>query len=106
MDTHCPAEAMKTQAIYATQALPIRSGSAYACIDVEFRQSEYLNSIVEQVRRALKRIAVPMLGFKYFWSAQKIITGIETMHMVKTVRLDCPNRQPMSAANQFYSLVF
>ena len=24
-----------------------------------------------------------MLGFKSFWSAQKLISGIETMHMIK-----------------------
>jgi transposase-like protein len=46
------------------------------------RQSKYLNNIVEQDHRAVKRITAPMLGFKSFWSAQKLIAGIETMHMV------------------------
>jgi transposase-like protein len=47
-----------------------------------------------------------MLGFKSFWSAQKLIAGIETMHMVKKGQLHCPSGQAMSAAGQFYSLAF
>jgi putative transposase len=45
-----------------------------------------------------------MLGFKSFWSAQKLIAGIETMHMIKKGQLKCPSGQTISAANQFYSL--
>lgn len=84
----------------------IRSVNADACVDVELRQSKYLNNIVEQDHRAVKRITNPMLGFKSFCSAQKLIAGIETMHMVKKGQLRCPNGQPTSAAEQFYSLAF
>jgi transposase-like protein len=66
------------------------------------RQSKYLNNMVEQDHRAVKRIIAPMLGFKSFWSAQKLIAGIKTMHMV--TKGHCPNAQPMSVAEQFYSL--
>jgi putative transposase len=65
-----------------------------------------LNNIIEQDHRAVKRITNPTLGFKSFWSAQKLITGIETTHMIKKGQLHCPDRQAMSAANQFYSLAF
>ena len=47
-----------------------------------------------------------MLGFKSFWSAAKIIAGVETMHMITKGQLDCPEGQAMSAAEQFYSLAF
>jgi putative transposase len=47
-----------------------------------------------------------MLGFKSFWSAMKLIAGIETMHVIKKGQLRCPNRQAMSSAEQFYSLAF
>ena len=47
-----------------------------------------------------------MMGFKSFWRAQKLIAGIETMHMVKKGQLHCPDGQAMSAADQFYSLAF
>lgn len=82
----------------------IRSINDDACVDVELRQSKYLNNLVEQDHRAVKRITGPMLGFKSFCSAQKLIAGIETMHMVRKGQLHCPGGQTMSAANQFYSL--
>ncbi len=82
----------------------IQSINDDACLEIELRQCKYLNNIVEQDHRAVKRVTDPMLGFKSFWSAQKLIAGIETMHMVKKGQLHCPNRQAMSAADQFYSL--
>jgi transposase-like protein len=56
--------------------------------------------------RAVKRITNPMPGFKSFWSAQKLIVGIETMHMVKKGQLHCPRGKTMSAAAQFHSFAF
>src|SRR5450830_301640 len=84
----------------------IESVKADACLNIELRQSKYLNNIVEQDHRAVKRITDPMLGFKSFWSAQKLIAGIETMHMVKKGQLHCPTGRPVAAADQFYSLAF
>ena len=84
----------------------IRSVNQDACLDIELRQSKYLNNIVEQDHRAVKRIADPILGFKSFWSAQKLISGIETMHMIKKGQLLCPDGRSISAADQFYSLAF
>jgi len=68
------------------------------------RQVKYLNNIVEQDHRAIKRITRPMLGFKSFWSVRILIAGIETMHMIRKGQMDCPAGQTMSAAQQFYSL--
>ena len=45
-----------------------------------------------------------MMGFKTFWSATKIIAGIETMHMVKKAQLGCPDGLASSPADYFYSL--
>ena len=87
-------------------AAAIRSVNQDACLGIELRQSKYLNNIVEQDYRAVKRITDPMLGFKSFWSAQRLISGIETMHMIKKGQLHCPGGQPMSTADQFYSLAF
>ena len=84
----------------------IKSLNDDACLDIELRQSKYLNNIVGQDHGAVKPITDPMLGFKSFWSAQKLIAGIETMHMVKKGQLHCPKGQAMSAAKQFYSLAF
>src|SRR5499426_3490953 len=47
------------------------------------RQVKYLNNIVEQDHRAVKRVTRPMLGFKSFAAAQDTLVGIELMHMIK-----------------------
>jgi transposase-like protein len=62
--------------------------------------------MVEQDHRPVKRITAPMLGFKSFWSAQKLIAGIETMDIVKKGQMRCPNGQAITAAELFYSLAF
>jgi transposase-like protein len=74
--------------------------------DIELRQSKYLNNIVEQDHRTIKRIVRPMMGFKSFRCARIILAGIETMHMIKKGQLDCPKVKDLSAASQFYSLAF
>jgi len=74
--------------------------------DIELRQSKYLNNVVEQDHRAIKRVVRPMLGFKSFRCASILIAGIETMHMIKKGQLDCPKAQASSAVSQFYSLAF
>src|SRR5207249_5018750 len=51
------------------------------------RQVKYLNNIVEQDHRGVKRVTRPMLGFKSFTAAQDTLVGIELMHMIKTRQL-------------------
>ena len=82
----------------------IESVKADACVDILMRQNKYLNNIVEQDHRAVRRITGPMLGFKSFWSARILIAGIETMHMIKKGQMNCPEGSPASAADEFYSL--
>ena len=50
------------------------------------RQVKYLNNIVEQDHRGVKRVTRPMLGFKSFEAAQDTLVGIELMHMIKKNR--------------------
>ena len=73
---------------------------------IELRQSKYLNNIVEQDHRAIKRITRPMLGFKTFRCARILIAGIEVMHMIRKGQLGDSKDRASSAANQFYSLAF
>ena len=73
---------------------------------VQLRQSKYLNNIVEQDHRFIKRFIRPMLGFKSFRCARIVLTGIETMHQIRKGQLRNPRGQTPSAAEQFYSLAF
>src|ERR1700687_3299671 len=50
---------------------------------IEIRQVKYLNNVVEQDHRAIKRITRPMLGFNGFRCARIILSGIEVMHMIR-----------------------
>jgi len=73
---------------------------------ITLRQSKYLNNIVEQDHRAVKRVRRPMFGFKNFRCARIFIAGIETMRMIRKSPLGDVKDRASSAANQFYSLAF
>jgi putative transposase len=73
---------------------------------IEIRQIKYLNNIVEQDHRGVKRVTRPMLGFKSFEAAQATLVGIELMHMLKKGQLVEETRaEGLTPAEQFYSLV-
>lgn len=61
----------------------------------DIRQVKYLNNILEQDHRFIKRITRPMLGFKAFYSAEATIAGIETAHMIRKSQI------PANGANAF-----
>ena len=46
-------------------------------------QVKYLNNLVEQDHRAIKRITKPMLNFKSFRAARCVLAGIELLHMIR-----------------------
>ena len=50
---------------------------------IKIRQVKYLNNIVEQDHKTIKRLIKPMKGFKDFRCARLILSGIETMHMIR-----------------------
>ena len=70
---------------------------------LKVRQAKYLNNIVEQDHRAIKRRTRPMMGFKDFRCARILLGGIELMHMIAKgqMQTDGLNQTP---ADQFYSL--
>ena len=111
------AEAFLRKAI-RTQGLPEKitidqSGSNTAAITrynrmhkiaIIIRQSKYLNNIVEQDHRAVKRVVRPMLGFKSFWAARCTIAGIEVMHAIRKGQLETSSAKSQTPAEQFYAL--
>jgi len=72
---------------------------------IEIRQVKYLNNVVEQDHRAIKRVTRPMLGFKAFDAAQATLAGIELMHMLKKQQLLVEaGAKGLTVAKQFYML--
>jgi putative transposase len=68
---------------------------------VEILQIKYLNNLVEQDHRFIKKITKPMMGFKAFYSANATIAGIETAHMIRKGQLSEEN---IPAYKQFMAL--
>jgi putative transposase len=71
---------------------------------IVIRHSKYLNNIVEQDHRAVKRLVRPMLGFKSFWAARCTIAGIEVMHAIRKGQMITSGHLLQTPAEQFYAL--
>ena len=65
-------------------------------------QSKYLNSIVEQDHRFVKRLTRPMMQFKNFNSAKATLAGIELSHMLRKGQY--PDSDLIMPWEYFYSL--
>ncbi len=51
--------------------------------ETELRQSKYLNKLVEQDHRNIKRIVKSMMGFKTFNTGRRTLSGIEATNMIR-----------------------
>lgn len=71
---------------------------------IAIRQTKYLNNIVEQDHRGVKRVTRPMLGFKSFDAAQSTLTGIELVRMIRKDQMEGDEVEGLSAAEKFYAL--
>ena len=71
---------------------------------ITVRQSKYLNNLIEQDHRNIKRRIRPMLGFKSFRRAQTILAGIECVQMIRKGQLQPPDGEGLSPTEQFYLL--
>ena len=71
---------------------------------VVIRQVKYLNNLVEQDHRAIKRVTRPMLNFKSFRAARNVLAGIELMHMIRKGQLMLQGCSALCFADQFYAL--
>ena len=69
--------------------------------DMEVRQANDLNHVVEPDPRAVKRITRPRLDFQSFGSATVTRAGIELMHMFRKGQMRCATK--LAPAQQFYS---
>ncbi|SDQ31717.1 IS6 family transposase [Pseudovibrio sp. Tun.PSC04-5.I4] len=68
---------------------------------IDIIQVKYLNNIVEQDHRFIKRITKPMMGFKAFRSAAATLDGIEVAHMIRKGQL---GQEDGPAYRQFIAL--
>ncbi len=81
-------------------ALLFMLGGIFTQITV--RQIKYLNNVVEQDHRFVKKITKPMKGFKAFHSAEATLSGIELHHMLRKNQHKCSASK--TVFEQFYGL--
>lgn len=72
----------------------------------ELRQVKYLNNIVEQDHRNIKRITRPMMGFKSFNSARRTLRGIEVMNMLRKGQVNGIDKGDSVSGVKFIEAIF
>ena len=82
----------------------IKQYNAEESTRIKIRQCKYLNNIVEQDHRLIKRITKPMLGFKNFFCAQRTLAGIELIRMLKKGQMRYQAGMSKTPAELFYAL--
>jgi transposase-like protein len=70
------------------------------------RQSKYLNNIVEQDHRVPKKRVWLARGYQSFWTAWRILEGIEAVHMIRKGRVRWVVKGDAIAQMQFINELF
>lgn len=70
------------------------------------RQSQYMNNLIEQDHRFIKRQIRPGLGFGSYATAGKTIQGYETMNMIRKGQMEGIEKGNIKAQNQFIAALF
>jgi transposase, IS6 family len=70
------------------------------------RQCKYLNNVVEQDHRFVKRRVNPGMGFGAFTTAQRTIQGYEAMHRLRKGQLEGMAKKDVLAQNQVINQLF
>jgi hypothetical protein len=66
----------------------------------QLRQCKFLNNLVEQDYRLVKRRVNPGLGFRAFATAQRTIQGYEAMHMLRKGQIEGTAKRDVLAQNR------
>ena len=74
--------------------------------EAELRQCKYLNNIVEQDHRSVKRLTRPMLGFQSFHTAHRTLRGIEALSMIRKGQIRDVAKGDIIAQNAFVAKLF
>ncbi len=74
----------------------------YGCFQfINILQVKYLNNIIEQDHRFIKKITRPMKGFKAFHSASATLEGIEVAHMIRKDQFASQGKHPFQQFADF-----
>jgi transposase-like protein len=73
---------------------------------VELRQVNYLNNLIEQDHRFIKRLVKPGLGFFSFQTAGRTLQGYEAMHMMRKGQMHGVNKGDITGQVTFIAQLF
>ena len=73
---------------------------------VRHRRGRWLNNMVEQDHRRIKRRTGPMLGFKGFRTARRTLAGVEAMALLTKGQVRAAPANDISAQRAFVHQVF
>ena len=75
-------------------------------IQCELRQVKYLNNLVEQDHRFIKRLTKPGLGFFSFQTAWRTLQGYEVMNMIRKGQMRGVDKQDSTGQKAFIASLF
>src|SRR5215213_6656327 len=70
------------------------------------RRGRWLNNLVEQGHRRIKRRTGPMLGFQGFWTARRTLAGVEAVAMLAKGQVRGVSGNDMPAQRAFVHRIF
>ena len=109
---------LKAQHTQAPRVITVNKNAAYPVAiktlkddetisqETELRQVKYLNNVIEQDHRNIKRIVKPMMGFKSFNSARRTLSGIEAMNMIAKGQVDGITQGDSVSQAKFINKIF
>jgi transposase-like protein len=74
--------------------------------DSELRQIKYLNNLIEQDHRFIKRLVKPGLGFKSFHTARRTIQGYEMMNVIRKGQINSVRKGDIFGQKKFIESLF
>jgi IS6 family transposase len=73
---------------------------------VELRQVKYLNNLIEQDHRFIKRLVKPGMGFFSVETAGRTLQGYEAMHMIRKGQMQGVNKEDITGQVTFIASLF
>jgi transposase, IS6 family len=74
--------------------------------ETELRQVKYLNNLIEQDHRFIKRRTNPGLGFGWFNTARRMIQGYEAMNMIRKGQIKDVEEGDVIGQISFFNEIF
>lgn len=87
-------------------AMEMLKGDETLVKTTELQQVKYLNNIVEQDHRNIKRITKATMGFKSFDSARRTLRGIEAMNMIRKGQVNGIGKGNIVSKVKFVEAIF